>query len=120
MAKILIVDDSKTQLHYLKSILEEQSHEIDTASDGKMAEQMAMSRTYDLIILDIVMPRKNGYEVCRFLKKKAEFKHVPILICSVKNLEIDRIWGSKQGASDFIVKPYKEDDLLALVQKHLQ
>ena len=119
MAKILIAEDSKTQLYYLKSILEQESHEIDTATDGEMAEKKAMSRRYDLIILDIVMPKKNGYEVCRFLKNKAEFKHIPILICSIKNLEIDKMWGLKQGASDFIVKPYNKDDLLASIQKYL-
>jgi twitching motility two-component system response regulator PilH len=116
---MFIADDSKTQLTYIKNILVEKSHNIDTATDGEMAEKMALSDKYDLVILDIVMPKKNGYEVCRVLKKSTQYKDRPILICSVKNLEIDKIWSMKQGASDFIVKPYKKDDLLASIEKYL-
>jgi twitching motility two-component system response regulator PilH len=120
MSKILIADDSATGRLFIAKILEENSHEIDMAADGEMAENMAMSGSYDLIILDVVMPHKNGFQVCRDLKKTEKLKNTPILMCTIKGMESDKFWAKKQGASDFIVKPFSKQQLIEYVNRLLK
>jgi twitching motility two-component system response regulator PilH len=120
MAKILVADDSKTQLMFIRKVLENTPHQLDFATDGEIAEQKALAGNYDMIILDVVMPKKNGFQLCRDLKKNAKFKNTPILIVTTKNLESDRFWGLKQGADDFIVKPYTEEQLLTSIKKFIR
>ncbi|GBD98252.1 alkaline phosphatase synthesis transcriptional regulatory protein PhoP [bacterium BMS3Abin07] len=119
MAKILVAEDSITDLQFIKSALKETSHEIITASDGEEAEQKARSEAVDLIVLDVVMPKKSGFQVCRALKKDEKFKHIPIIMLTSKSQESDRFWGLKQGADEYITKPVEPIDLLLAIKKHL-
>jgi len=120
MAKILIAEDSATELRLIKDILKETSHDIITACDGEEAERMALEGSVDLVILDVVMPKKNGFQVCRDLRANKSFSIVPIIIVSSKNQESDKAWGLKQGATEYITKPFVPLDLLIAIKKHLK
>jgi len=119
MAKILIAEDSITDMEYIRNALKDTGHEIITATDGEEAEQKAKTESVDLIILDIVMPKKNGYEVCRVLKRDERFKDIPIIMVTSKSQESDKFWGMKQGADEYITKPFEPIDLLLAVKRHL-
>ncbi len=119
MAKILVAEDSLTDLQYIKETLTGTGHEVITAMDGDEAEEKARSEAVDLIVLDVVMPKKNGFQVCRSLKKDEKFKHIPIIMTTSKTQESDRFWGLKQGADEYITKPFEPIDLLLAIKKHL-
>lgn len=120
MAKILVAEDSATELQIIKDILKEANHEIITAGDGEEAEQKARSEAVELIILDIVMPKKNGFQVCRDLRIDKKLGEVPIIMVSSKDQESDKAWGLKQGANEYIRKPFAPLDLLLAVKRHLK
>ncbi len=119
MPKILIADDSETDLQYMIAALKDTGCEIITAHDGEEAERKARQEDIDLIILDIIMPKKNGFEVCRGLKRDENTKDIPIIMVTSKSLESDRYWGLKQGADEYITKPFEPIDLILAVKKLL-
>ena len=120
MAKILLADDSATELRMIKDILKETRHEVITAVDGEEAERMARDEAVDMVILDIVMPKKNGFQVCRDLRNDKSIGKVPIIMVSSKDQESDKAWGLKQGATEYITKPFAPLDLLLAIKKHLK
>jgi len=120
MARILLVDDSNTDLTFLKETLRGLPHELITAVDGVEAEMKVRSEKVDLIILDVLMPKKNGFQVSRELKKDDRYKHIPIIMTTSKAEESDRYWGTKQGADEYLTKPLSADELLAAVRKYLK
>jgi len=120
MAKILVADDSMTDLKFVHSVLQDTGHELITAMDGEDAENKARTENVDLIILDVVMPKKNGFQVCRDLKRDAQFKDIPINLLTSKNQESDKFWGAKQGADEYVTKPCSPKDLLDAVRKHMK
>jgi twitching motility two-component system response regulator PilH len=115
MAKILIVDDSLTQLCSLKSIVENEGHEVITAEDWEHCLDAAMSEHPDLILLDIVMPGMNGFQVNRKLHNIADTQKIPIIFVSIKNQETDIAWGLRQGAKAYITKPVNKEKLLSAI-----
>jgi len=119
MARILVAEDSVTDLEYVRNALKDTGHEIVTASDGEEAEKKVRSEKFDLIILDVIMPKKNGFQVCRDLKRDAEFKDIPVIMITSKSQESDRFWGMKQGANEYITKPYEPGELLSAVKKYI-
>jgi len=119
MARILVAEDSITDLQFIKNALKETDYEILTASNGDEAEQKVRSEMVDLIILDVVMPKKNGFQVCRSLKKDEKYRHIPIILITSKTQDSDRFWGLKQGADEYVTKPFEPTDLLEAVKKHL-
>ncbi len=119
MARILIADDSDTDVAYLQEILKSTPHEIATARDGLEAEKLATSSAFDLFILDVIMPGKNGFQVCRSLKKNPQTSGVPIILTTSKSADSDKFWGQKQGANVYITKPYTPDQLLDAVKRFL-
>jgi len=119
MAKILIAEDSTTDLEYIKNALKETGHELIVAMDGEEAERKAKTERPDLIILDVIMPKKNGYQVCRDLKRDDNYKNIPIIMVTSKSQESDKFWGKKQGADEYITKPFEPIDLLLAVKKYL-
>ncbi|MCM1985187.1 response regulator [Lyngbya confervoides] len=120
MAKILVVDDSLTEREYLKQLLEASGITVLEASDGLNALEQMKSFQPDMIFLDIVMPRMNGYEVCRKIKSNPETQSIPVVLCSAKAEEFDRYWGMKQGADAYISKPYRPKELLQTVNTLLK
>jgi len=119
MARILVADDSETDLQFVKDALKDMPHEIITAKDGESAEAVARAEKPDLIILDVIMPKKNGFQVCRDLKKDDNYKHIPIILVTSKSQESDKFWGIKQGADEYITKPFEPYDLQKAVKKLL-
>jgi twitching motility two-component system response regulator PilH len=119
MAKILVADDSKTELAFLLEILKNTGHTVVAVVDGLQAEEKARSEPFDLIILDVIMPNKNGFQVCRSLKRDPELKNIPIVLTTSKSGESDKFWGKKQGADEYIVKPYEPVDILLAVKKYV-
>jgi twitching motility two-component system response regulator PilH len=119
MAKgtILVVDDSPTELRLITGTLQGKGYNIITAADGDQALERAEKEKPRLVLLDIVMPKKNGFQVCRQLKSNALTKDIKVILISSKNQETDKLWGMKQGADDYMTKPFKDDDLLASVAK---
>jgi len=116
---ILVVDDSPTELHLVVSTLESRGYRITTASDGEEALAKITAEQPDLVLLDVVMPKKNGFQVCRDLKASPQTQHIPIVLITSKNQEVDKFWGMKQGADEYLTKPWKEDELLSVVARRL-
>ena len=112
MAQILIVDDSPTEAHILKGMLEKNGFEIETAENGTEGIERAKELKPDLILMDVVMPGLNGFQATRQLTKSAETADIPVIIVTTKNQETDRVWGLRQGAKDFLTKPVAEKTLM--------
>lgn len=119
MAHILIVDDSPTDSYLVKSILESQGYQTSEASNGEEGILKAKEIKPNLIIMDVVMPGLNGFQATRKITKAEETKNIPVVILSSKNMESDRAWGLMQGAKEFLVKPVKQDELIAAVKRLL-
>ena len=119
MAKILIVDDSLAQLNRLKSMVEDEGHEALTAEDWEHGLDAAKSQHPDLILLDIIMPGMNGFQVKRKLHNTAETREIPIIFVSIKSQESDIAWGLRQGAKAYITKPVNKKELLSAIGEAL-
>lgn len=113
--KILVVDDSPTDRYLLTDILTKKGFEVDTADDGDVALNKIRLFEPQLILMDIVMPGKNGFQITRQIARDPDLKHIPVMICSIKGQETDRIWALSQGACDYIVKPVDADELAAKI-----
>lgn len=120
MAKILVVDDSLTEREIIKKALEAEGYSVTSVADGEAALKMLDSEKFDLILLDVVMPGKNGYQICREIKKSDFTKDIPVILVTSKGQESDKFWGKKQGADDYIVKPFQIDDLINAVKRFVK
>jgi twitching motility two-component system response regulator PilH len=109
---ILVIEDSITQRTYLQRLLVQNNFEVSLASNGQEGIEKAKAVKPDLILIDVVMPGMNGFQATRVLSKDPETKHVPVFICTKKGEETDRIWGLRQGAKDYLVKPIDDGVLL--------
>ncbi|WP_050479545.1 response regulator transcription factor [Herbaspirillum rhizosphaerae] len=118
--KILVVDDSPTDRYLLADILIKQGFEVETADDGDVALNKMRLFEPQLIFMDIVMPGKNGFQITRQIARDPDLKHIPVIMCSIKGQETDRIWALSQGASDYIVKPVDADELLVKIAAVVQ
>ncbi len=121
MSTVLIVDDSPTLREMLTDLLRKSGHAVIQASDGVDAQEKlgAGSSVPDLVVMDVVMPRMNGYELCRWIKKNPQTQDVPVIMCTSKSEEFDRYWGMKQGADAYVTKPYHPDELMGVVRQLL-
>ncbi len=119
MARILIVDDSPSQLTGLKRIVEKLGHETLTAEDGKAAVEKAKAELPDLILMDVVMPNLNGFQATRTISRDDATKHIPIIMVTTKNQETDRVWGTRQGAKGYVTKPVDESELAKTMKELL-
>ena len=113
---ILLVDDSKTELHFLTELLEKRGYKIRTAEDGEEAMRRLGEETPDLVLMDVVMPGQNGFQLTRAITRDPRFVNVPVIMCTSKNQETDKVWGMRQGARDYIVKPVDADELVAKIK----
>lgn len=112
--KVLVVDDSKTELMFLTEILHQQGT-VRTAENAEQALARLEEEKPDLILMDVVMPGQNGFQLTRSLARNTKFADVPIIMCTSKNQETDRVWGLRQGASDYITKPVNPQELQAKI-----
>jgi twitching motility two-component system response regulator PilH len=110
--KILVVDDSPTERFFLSDLLGKEGYEVIAASGGEEGIAKAKAELPDLIILDVVMPGLNGYQATRVLTRDEQTKNIPIILCTTKGQETDKIWGMRQGAIDYLVKPVNTRQLL--------
>jgi twitching motility two-component system response regulator PilH len=117
IAKILLVDDSKTELHYLSDVLTRRGYAVRTAENGDDAMRRLGEDKPDLILMDVVMPGQNGFQLTRTITRDVRFTDVPVIMCTSKNQETDKVWGMRQGARDYIVKPVDADELVAKIKQ---
>jgi twitching motility two-component system response regulator PilH len=115
MAKVMVVDDAYSELKLMESILRGGGHQVVSLIDGDALEDKVTAERPDVLLLDIVMPKRNGYELLRSLKRNEQTKDTPIVLVSSKTLESDRLWGKRQGADEYLCKPFTSDQLLAMV-----
>jgi twitching motility two-component system response regulator PilH len=113
--KILIVDDSATERYFFMETLSKQGYECVTAQNGDEAIEKSKSEKPDVILMDIVMPGIDGYKATRTIANDEATRHIPVIICTSRNQETDRVWGLRQGAKDFLVKPVKARELIEKV-----
>ena len=117
MSKIVVVDDSYAELQMIEGYLKSANHTvISYPNTDKLEEKLAADKP-DVIVLDVVMPPRNGFQPCTHLKSDDRFKNIPIVLCTSKGQESDKFWGQQQGANGYVVKPFKAEDLLAAVKK---
>ena len=119
MARILIVDDSPSQLLGMKRIVEKLDHEIVTAEDGASGVEVAKSTMPDLILMDVVMPNLNGFQATRAISKEPSTANIPVVLVTTKDQETDKVWGMRQGAKAYITKPFTEAQLIEVINSLL-
>jgi twitching motility two-component system response regulator PilH len=117
MTHILIIDDSPTEVHVFKNMLMNHDIEVSVAENGEEGVEKAIETMPDCILMDVVMPGKNGFQATRDLSRNPATSDIPVIIITTKDQETDRIWGMRQGARDYIVKPARENDLIARINK---
>ncbi|MGE5509276.1 MAG: diguanylate cyclase [Chitinophagales bacterium] len=118
-ARILLADDSPTILKVVGSVLEHQGYEVITASNGVEAAEKAYLVGPDLVLLDVMMPRLNGYQVCRLIKNEPALRHVPVVILTSRDQPRDRFWGYQTGADEYVTKGFDQERLLQVVAELL-
>ena len=117
MLKVLVVDDVPSELELICRILQEAGISVIRAGDGAEAIASIRKTPPDLVILDVVMPRMNGFEVIRELRENEETKNLPVVFCTQKNTELDQTWGMDLGADAYLGKPFEPQQLLNIVQR---
>ena len=116
---ILVVDDSPTEVRLLSDALQGHGYTIITAADGDEAINKARKERPRLILLDVILPKKNGFQVCRDLKTSADTEDIPVILVTSKKEDSDRFWGMKQGADEYLTKPWRDSDLLMAVARYM-
>lgn len=116
MLTILVVDDANSERELVSKYLREAGYKVINATNGKEALQKASEQNPDIVVTDVVMPEMNGFELCRSLKKNPKTQKLPIVVCTSKNQEIDRLWGMRQGADVYITKPFTQAEILQAVK----
>jgi twitching motility two-component system response regulator PilH len=112
---ILLVDDSKTELHHLSELLTGRGFTVSTAEGGEEALRRLSEARPDLILMDVVMPGANGFQLTRTITRDSRYADIPVIMCTSKGQETDRVWGLRQGARDYVVKPVDAAELMAKI-----
>jgi twitching motility two-component system response regulator PilH len=115
-ATVLIVEDTPSEMELMSHYLRESGCLVMNATSAQEALAITAKQRPDVIVTDVVMPGMSGFELCRSLKKQPEMATVPIIICTSKNQDIDRLWGMKQGADAYLTKPYTQEQLVQAVR----
>ena len=114
--KVLVVDDSWTDLTLIATPLRESGYEVITAVDGEEALEKVLHERPQCVLLDVILPKQNGFQLCRRLKQMEQSRNIPIILVSGKNTPLDKRWGLQQGADLYLAKPFSADELLASVR----
>ena len=114
--KVLIVDDSKTELMFMTDLLQKNGYSVRTAEGADEAFRRLAEEKPDLILMDVVMPGQNGFQLTRTINRTPEYTDIPIIMCTSKSLETDRVWGMRQGARDYITKPVDAAELFVKIK----
>lgn len=116
ITKVLIVDDSKTELKFMTDLMSKKGFSVKTAENAEEAFRRLAEEKPDLILMDVVMPGQNGFQLTRAITRDPLYADVPIIMCTSKNQETDRVWGMRQGAKDYITKPIDVNELMAKIK----
>lgn len=116
MTTVLVVEDTPSELELISNYLRDSGYNVIIATDAKEALNQAVNQKPDAVVTDVVMPGMSGFELCRKLKKNPATEQMPVIICSSKNQEIDRLWGIKQGAAVYVTKPFTKEQLVYAVK----
>ncbi|EXD35643.1 response regulator [Acinetobacter baumannii 34001] len=119
MARILIVDDSPTETFRFKEILTKHGYDVLEASNGADGVTLAKAEQPDLVLMDVVMPGVNGFQATRQITRDEDTKHIPVVIVSTKDQATYRVWGKRQGAIDYLIKPIEEKQLIDVIKQFL-
>lgn len=117
MTTILLVEDSLTETQVLTRYLSQAGMKVVSVSNGEEAQLKLQSQTPDLVILDVILPGQSGFEICRELKTNPNTQKIPVLICSTKDTEADKLWGSMLGADGYIPKPVNQQQLMQTIRQ---
>ncbi len=117
LKKILIVDDSQAEIRLMQSFLEQAGYWAVSICDPTRLEQTIDVERPSLILLDVVMPQRNGFQACRELKSNAEYSRIPVVLVTSKNTDSDKFWAQQQGADGYVVKPFTREQLIGEVQR---
>lgn len=117
MKKILIVDDSRAEMALMKAVVERAGYSPVCVNDPTILEHIIELERPSLILMDVVMPQRNGFQACREIKGQAAFAHIPVVLVTSKSTASDKFWGKQQGADGYVVKPFTPEQLLSAVQK---
>jgi twitching motility two-component system response regulator PilH len=120
VGKVMVVDDAVSELKMIESILKAAGHQVISYQDGELLEDHVVQERPDVLLLDIVMPKRNGYEVLRGIRRDPRTKDTPVVFVSSKNQESDRLWGQRQGAADYLAKPFTAEQLLGVVRQFVK
>jgi len=120
MKKALVVEDSQTDLQILSSSLGQQGYDVVKATNHDEALSLVKQQPFNVIILDVILPDRSGFELCRELKAEEQTRKIPIVIYSTKNTDLDKFWGMKQGADAYLTKPIDTDELNRTLQQVVQ
>jgi twitching motility two-component system response regulator PilH len=120
MGKVMVVDDAYSELQVMESILRSAGHEVLTYLNGEQLEDKIAAEQPDVVLLDIVMPKRNGFDVLRGLRRDLRTRQTPVVVVSSKNQESDRTWGLKQGANEYLPKPFTAEQLLGAVRRFVR
>ena len=120
VAKVMVVDDAYADLMLMESILKSAGHDVVSLQDGEALEERMSVERPDMLLLDIVMPKRNGFELLRALRRDDRIRTTPVVLVSSKNQESDRAWGKRQGADDYLTKPFTSRELLTMVGRFVQ
>lgn len=113
--KILVVDDSPTERFFIAELLTKKGYTVITAENGQEAMVKVKAERPNLVVMDVVMPGQNGFQLTRAITRDPRFSRVPVIMCTSKSQETDKVWGMRQGARDYIVKPVNADELVAKI-----
>ena len=119
MSKIVVVDDSFAEAQMIEGFLKSANHTVVTYSNTDKLEDKLVVEKPDLVIMDVVMPGRNGFQACRDIKNDDRVKGIPVILCTSKGNDSDKFWGEQQGANGYVVKPFKSEDLLTAVKRAL-
>ncbi|HAV17241.1 MAG TPA: two-component system response regulator [Acinetobacter nosocomialis] len=119
MARILIVDDSPTETYRFREILTKHGYDVIEASNGADGVTLAKAEQPDLVLMDVGMPGVNGFQATRQITRDEDTKHIPVVIVSTKDQATDRVWGKRQGALDYLIKPIEEKQLIDVIKQFL-
>jgi chemotaxis family two-component system response regulator PixH len=117
MSKVLIIEDGLTDMEILSRYLQEAGHSVISAKSSEEAEEKISSNQPDLIFLDVILPGKSGYEICRELKANPQTSNIPVVFCSTKNTDVDKMWGTMLGADAYLSKPVQQNELILALNK---
>lgn len=117
MAKVMVVDDAQSDLKMIESILQAAGHQVLSYANGDQLEDKVAAERPDVLLLDIVMPQRNGYDILRAMKKDERTRDTPVVLVTSKTQESDRIWGKRQGADEYVTKPFTAEQLVTVVRR---